>query len=165
MNKKTTAGDTAKKTVWLILAAVILAVGVNMLHPGRIPWVEDWGSRVEAQAVEEGIELVQLSGVIDLLRNGSRILIDVRSFDEYIRGHIPGAASVPFELIAANGTIPIELLRAGPGLVFYCSGPECDDSLLLAIAAREIGRDDVAVFIGGMALWESEWLAVEEGAE
>lgn len=165
MNKKRTAGDTAKKALWLILAAIILAAGVNLVHPRHILWVEDWSNQVEAQAVEEGIPLVQLSGVIDILRDGSRMLIDARPFNEYLRGHIPGAISVPFELVAENGTIPVELLRAGRGLVFYCSGPECDDSLLLAIAVREIGRDDVAVFVGGMELWESELLAVEEGGE
>lgn len=165
MSKKPTARETLRAFFWLILAAILLAGIVNVVHPKRIPWIEAWGNQVEAQVVDEGVELVQLSGVIDILRNGSRILIDARPANEYIRGHIPGAVSVPFESVAVDGTIPVKLLRAGPGLVFYCSGPECDDSLLLAIAAREIGRDDVAVFAGGMAVWESELLAVEEGAE
>lgn len=165
MTKKPSALETLRRVGWLILAAVLLAGIVNLVHPKRISWVEDWVEQVEAQAVEEGIPLVQLSGVIDILRNRSRVLIDARPAVDYARGHIPSAVSVPFESVAENGTIPVELLRSGPGLVFYCSGPECDDSLLLAIVAREIGRDDVAVFVGGMELWTSELLAVEEEAE
>lgn len=165
MNKKPFALETFRRFFWLILAAVLLAGIVNLVHPKRIPWVENWGGQVEAQAVEEGISLVQLAGVIDILRTGSRVLIDARPAMEYARGHIPSAVSVPFESVAVNGTVPVELLRAGPGLVFYCSGPECDDSLLLAIVAREIGRNDVAVFVGGMELWTSELLAVEEEVE
>jgi rhodanese-related sulfurtransferase len=165
MSKKPSAGDTAKKILWLILAAVLFAVGANLIHPKRIAWVGDWGEQVEADAIREGVELVLLSDMINILRDHTRVLVDVRSADAYARGHIPGAISVPFESMAADGTIPVELLRAGPGLVFYCSGPTCDDNLLMAIAVREIGRDDVAVFIGGMELWESELLAVEEGAE
>ncbi len=165
MNKNNSAADTAKKILWLILAAVLLAAGVNWIHPKRIAWVEDWGSRVEVNVVREGIALVQLPEMIEFLRDNSRLLVDARPANEYARGHIPGAVSVPFEVVAMDGVIPIELLRAGPGQVFYCSGPECDDGLLLAIAVRETGRDDVAVFIGGMELWGSELLAFEEGAE
>jgi len=45
--------------------------------------------------------------------------------------------------------------------VLYCTGPECDDSLLLAIHLRKLGRKDVSVFIGGIKLWQSELLSTE----
>ena len=161
MKKKMTAGDTAKKTLWLIFAAVILAAGINVLHPERIPWVEEWGTHVEAQAVDAGVDLVQFPEVIDMLRNQSALLVDARSLEAYARGHIPGAVSLPYSSVTEGLVLPASVLP----LVIYCDGSDCEDSLLLALELRKAGRTDVAVFIGGMALWESELLAVEEGAE
>jgi 3-mercaptopyruvate sulfurtransferase SseA len=160
MNKKRSAGDTARKSCWLILAAVVLAAGINLFHPQRIPWVEDWGNRVEAHAVRENVALVQLTEMIEFLRDGSRLLVDARSAEEYAKGHIPGAISAPF----MDEKIPDLVLQSQKLPVFYCSGRECDDGLLLALDVRAAGREDVAVFIGGMELWESELLQVEEEA-
>lgn len=159
MNKKASAGDTAQKSLWLILAAVVLAAGINLFHPRRIAWVEDWGNRVEAAAVRENVALVQLPEMIEFLRDDTRLLVDARPAEEYAQGHIPTAISVPF----MDGEIPDALLYSVQPPVFYCSGPECDDGLLLALDVRSAGREDVSVFIGGMELWESELLQIEEG--
>jgi rhodanese-related sulfurtransferase len=158
MSKKPPAGETARKALWLILAALILAVVVNLLHPKRIPWVDDWANRVEAQAVAEKVPLVQLSDMLNFLRDGSRLFVDARPADEYAKSHLPGAISLPFQSLEETSVLALPL---GKPLVIYCTGPECDDSLLLAIELRKLGREDVAVFIGGMELWQAELLGAE----
>ncbi len=158
MSKKPPAGETARKALWLILAALILAVAVNLLHPKRIPWVDDWANRVEAQAVAEKVPLVQLSDMLNFLRDGSRLFVDARPADEYAKSHLPGAISLPFQSLEETSVLALPL---GKPLVIYCTGPECDDSLLLAIELRKLGREDVAVFIGGMELWQAELLGAE----
>lgn len=161
MSKKPPAGETARKALWLILAAVILAVAVNLLHPKRIPWVEDWANRVEAQAVAEQVPLVQLSGMLNFLRDGSRLFVDARPAEEYAKGHLPGAISLPFETLNQHAGIVAQVLASDKPPVLYCTGPECDDNLLLALELRKLGRNDIAVFIGGMELWQSELLSTE----
>lgn len=177
MSKKPSAGETARKALWLILAALILSVAVNLLHPKRIPWVEDWANRVEAQAVAEKVPLVQLSDMLNFLRDGSRLFVDARPAEEYAKAHLPGAVSLPFHsievreapLLRSNDqrewqtleSAQVSRLSSDKPLVVYCTGPECDDSLLLAIELRKLGRNDVAVFIGGMELWQSELLSTE----
>ncbi|MBI9021127.1 MAG: hypothetical protein JEZ10_07730 [Verrucomicrobia bacterium] len=164
MSKKVPLRETARNAFILIVAAILWAGGVNMVHPKRISWVEDWGNRVEAQAVRENIALVQLSEVIRVLREDSRLLVDARPVADYARSHLPGAVSLPFEAMAMHPEVIVQVLSSPGAPVLYCSGPECDDSLLLALELRKLGRADVAVFIGGMELWRSELLAVEEGA-
>ena len=148
---------TGKQVLILIGVAVLIAGAINLIHPERIPWVEDWANRVEAQAVQEGVALVQLSEVLEFLREDSHLFVDVRSAKEYERGHLPGA------VLAAAGLT--EFLNEPRPLVLYCTGVECEDSLLLALELHKLGRTDVALFIGGMELWRSELLAVEEGVE
>jgi rhodanese-related sulfurtransferase len=161
MSKKPPAGETARKALWLVLAAVFLAAAVNLLHPKRISWVEDWAGRVEAQAVAGKVPLVQLSGMIDFLRDGSRLFVDARPAAEYAHAHLPGAVSLPFETLEQHSAMLALVLASGKPPVIYCTGPECDDSLLLALRLRELGRTDAAVFTGGMELWQAELLSTE----
>ncbi len=153
---------TVKQVLILIGVAFLFAGLTNLIHPARIPWVEDWANRVEAQAVSEKIALVQLSEMLDFLREDSRLLVDARSAAEYAQGHIPSAISLPFESMAMTPEVIAQVLASEKAPIFYCSGVECDDSLLLALELRKLGREDVAVFIGGMELWRSELLSVEE---
>ncbi len=161
MSKKPTAGETARRVLWLILAAALLAVVVNLIHPKRIPWVENWGSRAEAQAVAEQMPLVQLSDMLNFLRDGSRLFVDARPAEEYARAHLPGAVSLPFQTLEKYPAVVVQVLASDKPPVLYCTGPECDDSLLLAVHLRKLGRKDVSVFIGGMNLWQSELLSTE----
>lgn len=161
MSKKPSSSETACKVLWLILAAVILTAVVNLVHPKRIPWIGDWVNRVEAQAVAENMQLVQLSDMLNILRDGSRRFVDARPADEYAQAHLPGAISLPFQTLEKNSVANAAVLAADKPLVIYCSGPECDDSLLLALELRKLGCADVAVFIGGMELWQAELLSTE----
>ena len=161
MSKKPTPGETVRKTLWLILTAVVLSVVVNLIHPKRIPWVANWGSRVEAQAVIEQMPLVQLTDMLNFLRTGSRLFVDARSAEEYARAHLPSAVSLPFQTLEKYPAAVAQILASGKPPVFYCTGSECDDSLLLAMHLRKLGRKDVSVFIGGMKLWQSELLSTE----
>jgi rhodanese-related sulfurtransferase len=161
MSKKPSAGETARKALWLILAALILAVTVNLLYPKRIPWVEDWANRVEAQAVAENVQLIQLSDMLNFLRDGSRLFVDARPAEEYAKAHLPGAVSLPFQTLNEKSSAVAQVMASPKPPVFYCTGPECDDSLLLAIELRKLGRADAAVFIGGMELWQAELLSTE----
>jgi rhodanese-related sulfurtransferase len=161
MSKKPTAGETARKILWMILTAVLLAAVVNLIHPKRIPWIENWGSRVEAQAVTEQMPLVQLADMLNFLRKGSHLFVDARPADEYVRSHLPGAISLPFQTLEKYPAVVAQVLASGKSPVLYCTGPECDDSLLLALHLRKLGRKDVSVFIGGMELWQSELLSTE----
>ena len=161
MSKKPAAGETARKILWLVLTAALLAAVINLVHPKRIPWVENWGSRVEAQAVIEQMPLVQLSDMLNFLRTGSRLFVDSRSAEEYARAHLPGAVSLPFQTLEKYPAAVAQILASGKPPVFYCTGSECDDSLLLALHLRKLGCKDVSVFIGGMNLWQSELLSTE----
>jgi 3-mercaptopyruvate sulfurtransferase SseA len=161
MSKKPTAGETARRILWLILAAVLLAVVVNLIHPKRIPWVENWGGRVEAQAVAGQVPLVQLTDMLNFLRNGSRLFVDARPAEEYARAHLPGAVSLPFQTLEKYSATVAQVLISDKPPVLYCTGSECEDSLLLALHLRKLGRKDVSVFIGGLKLWQSELLDTE----
>ena len=49
-----------KQILLITLVSGLLAGAANLVHPYRIPWVQDWGNYVEAKAVQAGIEIVPL---------------------------------------------------------------------------------------------------------
>ena len=77
----------------------------------------------------EGMEAVDREGLLERVRGGQAVVIDVRPREEFSAGHIPGAVSVPLEELEAR----LSELPMGQEIVAYCRGPYC----VLAIQAVE----------------------------
>ncbi len=151
---------TAKQIGIILLASAALAVAVNIVHPRRLPWVQDWSHQVESKAAELNIRLVSLSIALESCRSGDAVFIDARSTSEYRKGHIPGAVSIPFEQLDDHFPQLLELMAASADMVVYCSGRECDDALLLATEIKAMGGD-AALFVDGYESWEAHGGEVE----
>jgi rhodanese-related sulfurtransferase len=41
-------------------------------------------------------EMLSVAEALDLTAGGQAVLVDVRSADAYVRGHLPGAVNLPF---------------------------------------------------------------------
>lgn len=65
-----------------------------------------------------GIEPKEL---VQKLRAGKVTLVDVRSHEEFRKGHIPGAISLPFTELKQHTA----RLKKGGDIVVYCRGPHC----------------------------------------
>ncbi|GEE02000.1 ArsR family transcriptional regulator [Gordonia spumicola] len=94
------------------------------------------------------LELVDVDELDDLMESGDIVLIDVRSADDYARGHVPGAVSIPVaDLDERIGELP-----ADGDVIAYCSGPYCvasaDAVTVLIAAGRTARRVD-----GGITSW------------
>ena len=69
----------------------------------------------------DALEAVDASDLLERLRDGSVVVLDVRPEEEYRAGHIPGALSVPVDALE-------DALKTLPGdreVVAYCRGPYC----------------------------------------
>lgn len=67
------------------------------------------------------------------MKDGAAIVVDVRPADEYAAGHIPGALSIPFEELEHR----IDSLPDDVEIIAYCRGPYC----VLAPQAVRMLRD------------------------
>jgi rhodanese-related sulfurtransferase len=96
--------------------------------------------------------------LLDRLREGSVVVLDVRPAAEYRAGHISGARSIPLdELEARLQEIPLDV-----PVVAYCRGPYCvfaDEAVrLLRKQGIEARRMDL-----GFPDWQAAGLPVESG--
>ena len=88
------------------------------------------------------------------------VLFDARSHEQYGKGHVPGAVSMPHAKIVAGK------LAAYPGgtlFVVYCAGPHCNGAHRAALRLAKLGRP-VKLMIGGITGWLDEGFSLEVSA-
>ena len=85
------------------------------------------------------------------------VLLDSRSPESWVQGHVPGAVHLPGREIADRAAA--ELDPAVP-VVTYCWGPGCNGATRAALALALLGFR-VREMIGGFEYWAREGLAVE----
>jgi rhodanese-related sulfurtransferase len=147
----------------LVALGLVLGTVANVVSPRRIAWVEDWSHFVEARAYREGLTLINTAEAQQLWQKGTHLFLDARSPRDFEAGRIPGAFSLPYAAISEHLGPLQGLLTPRQPLVAYCSGVECDESLLLAIELRRMGFTNVVLYAGGIQKWREAGYPVEEG--
>jgi len=89
------------------------------------------------------------------------VLLDVRSTEDYARGHVPGALSLPHRKIIESR---LAAYPAGTVFVVYCSGPHCNGAQRAALRLAQLGRP-VKLMLGGVTGWLDEGFELERTTE
>jgi rhodanese-related sulfurtransferase len=101
------AGDDALK-VWLAVRDASVA---------RLAEVE----RAARDYLGEEVEAIGREELVERLRTGDIVLVDVRPSEEFAAGHIDGARSIPLDELRER----LAELPADREVVAYCRGPFC----------------------------------------
>jgi rhodanese-related sulfurtransferase len=85
----------------------------------------------------DGLEAVDRNALLERLRAGEVVLVDVRPEHEFAAGHLPGAISIPLPALESRlGELPRDRT-----IVAYCRGPYCTFSADAARRLRALGYD------------------------
>jgi len=87
------------------------------------------------------------------------VMLDARSREAYMQGHVPGAISLPHAEIDEES---IAALPSGTVAVTYCWGPGCNAGTKAALKLAGLGIP-VKEMIGGIEYWLREGYPVETG--
>jgi rhodanese-related sulfurtransferase len=104
----------------------------------------------------DALEVVGAIDLMELLSDGSVVVLDVRPEEEYRAGHIPGALSVPVDALEAA----LQTLPKDREIVAYCRGPYCvfsDEAVKLLEARGYRARR----LMEGFPEWRAAGLPVE----
>lgn len=97
-----------------------------------------------------------------LYRENARfVLVDARSREDYGRGHLPGAISLPVEDIKDGAG----RLDKNEEIVTYCGSFECHASTMAAKEFMRLGFKDVRDYKGGIREWSEKGSPVESGSQ
>jgi len=119
-------------------------------------FVREARARINEISVEEFDEMIE--------NHDDLLIVDVREPDEYHRGHLPGALSIPRGLLegAADAGCKwrVEKLRAAREgtVVLYCQNGS--RSALAADTLQQMGFQRVYNLAGGVEMWQAEGYAL-----
>lgn len=106
---------------------------------------------------------IKIDKAYQLYKQGVRF-IDARMPEEYAEGHIRGAINIPFDGDDSYRNI-LNSFSKDEILVTYCSGTECDLSILLGDELFEKGFKKVYIFFGGWNDWVERGYPISKGNE
>lgn len=92
-----------------------------------------------------------------LINRENATVLDIRSQDEYSKGHLAGAQHLALSQIQTNNFGPVEKHKDAPIIVV------CESGMTAGSAARQLykaGFKQVYTLSGGMAQWRAENLPV-----
>lgn len=162
-----------KQALLILIVTVIVALGVNLVHPDSIPYIGDWrelssgdGPIVPPEAGEGDPPFIALDKAHVEFVAGNTVFVDARDPSEFECGTIPGSINIPFDYLPYDGLDQyFDSTLAGVAkddpIVVFCSGEECDLSLHLARNLQDFGYTNLMIFFGGSREWEENGLKME----
>ena len=91
---------------------------------------------------------------------GKRVIIDVREYDEYAAGHLPGAINIPRGILEFKiGMVP-ECANKDGAFLIYCR--TSGRAALSAVQLQRLGYGNIISMAGGFEAWNSEQRPTEK---
>ncbi|WP_321821553.1 MULTISPECIES: metalloregulator ArsR/SmtB family transcription factor [unclassified Burkholderia] len=104
----------------------------------------------------DDLEPISRNELVDRLRRGEVMLLDVRPPEEYAAGHVAGAVNVPEKELEVH----LSALPKNQEIVAYCRGTYCLQSFRAVAKLRELGFS-VRRLEDGFPEWKEAGLKVE----
>jgi rhodanese-related sulfurtransferase len=169
MRDKAYFSNTVRQSLILLALAVAVAFAANSFSPNGIPLFGEWDTSkgVITANPDEGIvnhdlEIDSVEAAKKYFDQKNAVFLDARSRDDYARGHIQGALSLPVNEFESHLEDLRKQFDAETYFITYCSGRECEDSHRLAQQLFENGYWEVSVFIDGFPAWEARGYPIEK---
>lgn len=146
-NARLISGGTA---AWVAEAGGELSTGSNV--PSK-----DFGEKVH---VQEHVPSLMVGELVERAKRGDKLIVcDVRTPEEFLTGHIPGAVSCPSFDIALKA---FDLAEEYPTIIVNCAGRT--RSIIGASSLRKLGLTNVYALENGTSGWLLEDWALEKGS-
>jgi rhodanese-related sulfurtransferase len=161
--------EVIKKMFFLLGIAIISALAVNYFSPSGITLVGRWDESPGGQAAKNKshvfsgeLEIKDARMAKQIYDSGKAVFVDARSPEDFEKGHIKGAESLPLgqfdDLIGSFR----KKHPADTFMVTYCSGRTCNDSHRLEELLFDHGYVNVSIFIDGYQGWKAEGFPIEQ---
>lgn len=152
-----------RMAVLLVFPSLVGAV-VNAVRPDGIRWIVSHDEIYPPPKEDQLTATIGREEVKAALDQGTAILIDARTEEQYCNGHIPTAMNFPAHLAFDNQEWLFQHVDMAAFAIVYCGGAECDESREVFDLMKANGYQNVRLYFGGWQDWTAANLPVEEGA-
>jgi rhodanese-related sulfurtransferase len=98
-----------------------------------------------------------------LYARGGLLVLDAREPEEFAEGHIRGAVSTPYNVLAGDPEGFARIAGDPRPILAYCGGGNCEVSMDLAFEILRAGHSRVLVLMDGFPAWEEGGHPVSRG--
>ena len=158
---------TWKRAAWQVPVLVVLsaavALAVNALRADRLPLVGDFSVAARMTTATGERMDITLGEAEKLFFTHAAVFVDARSVEDYVKGRIQGARSLPWHEVDINFIGVTQDLDLETPIVTYCDGETCELSHDLALFLRDAGFKNSRVLVNGWTAWQQAGLPVESG--
>lgn len=155
--------EAAWQTLALLISSAAVALAVNALRPDGIPLVGDFSPAARFTAPTGERMDIGLEEAERLYFTRAAVFFDARPPEEYARGHIRGARSLPLQDLDLRFLEETADLELETPVITYCDGETCTLSHELALFFRDAGFRNARVLVNGWTLWREANLPTETG--
>ncbi len=149
----------------ILSAAIIIAILVNHLRFSPLPLIGDWSVQARLSTPSGRRLAIPLEEAKALFQSGTGVFLDARPAEDFQRGHIEGARSLPWTEAERLAMEVVGELADHTPIIAYCDGETCNLSKDLALFLDSLGYTRVYVLVNGWTLWMEKGLPVASGME
>ncbi len=147
----------------IVLAASVAGMISNYSRTAKLPLIGDWTLEARLKSESDKQKPISLAEAKKLYESGSgAVFIDARSLDDYNKGHIKGARSLPWLQAEQLVMDVINTISNDTPVITYCDGEACKLSKELALFLENLGFTNVRVLVNGWSVWKEAGLPVEK---
>ena len=165
-----TLGQHFLQSIWQFTAIFVLAVflgfSINQFRDSRLPLFANWS--IQSRLITpSGTRLdISLTKAKNLFFQKAALFIDSRPKDDFEKGHIRGARSLPWQEADQRFMGVMKDISLDTPIITYCDGETCDLSHKLANFLIELGFDNVKILVNGWTKWQNADLPIDkEGSD
>lgn len=160
-----TFGQQFLQSIWqcgaVFTLAVFLGFSINQFRDSRLPLFEDWSMKTRLVSPSgERLDISIAEAKSLFLREAVKI-IDARPGDDYKKGHIKGARSLPWNEVDQKFMAATKDISVHTPIITYCDGKTCELSHNLANFLRDLGFNNVKILVNGWTKWQKAGLPIE----
>ena len=165
-----TLGQLFLQSVWqcgaIFALALFLGFSINQFRDSRLPLVDDWSTKARL-ITPSGAQLdITLIEAKNLFLQNKALFIDARPKDDYEKGHIRGAHSLPWHEADQRFMEVTKDISVDTPIITYCDGETCDLSHKLANFLIELGFNNVKILVNGWTKWQNAGFPIDkEGSD
>ena len=147
----------------IVLAAVAIALISNHFRSSPLPLVGNWSPEARLTSPSGRQLAISLDEAKVLHQSKRAVFMDARPLEEFTKGHIQGAISLPWHEAEQRVMDVTAELANDAVIITYCDGDTCDLSKELALFLENLGFSNVRILVNGWTVWQHAGLPVETG--
>ena len=154
------------QSVWQCAAiftlAIFLGFSINQFRNNRLPLFEDWSMDARLMSPSGKRLDISLVEAKNLFLKQAAIMMDARPNDDYEKGHIRNARSLPWEEVDQRFMEVTKDISVDTPIITYCDGETCNLSHHLANFLLDMGFTNVRILVNGWTKWQNADLPIDK---